>query len=57
MSSGWSEDEIPFIVDDVDCDSASTNFLSCSSTAETYSTTCDHSENVFLRCFELGKDV
>ena len=47
----WSEDEIPFLMDDVQCDSTSTNFLSCSSSAED----CSHSENVLLTCFASGK--
>ena len=47
----WSETEIPFLMDNVECDSASTNFLSCSSNAEN----CGHSENVLLRCFSSGK--
>ena len=38
-------------MDDVQCDSASSNFLSCSSSAEN----CDHSENVLLTCFATGK--
>ena len=51
MSSIWSESEIPFLMDDVGCDSATTNFLSCTSSAEN----CGHSENVLLRCVEIGK--
>ena len=47
----WSEPEIPFLMDDVRCESASTNFLSCSSSAED----CDHAENVLLTCFSSGK--
>ena len=47
----WSEPEIPFLMDNVWCESASTNFLSCSSIAES----CDHTRDVFLRCFSSGK--
>ena len=49
---GWSEPEIPFLMDDVECESASTNFLSCSSDAEN----CVHTENVLLTCFASGKE-
>ena len=42
----WSKTEIPFLMDDVQCESASTNFLSCSSTASD----CGHAENVLLTC-------
>ena len=51
-SMGWSESEIPFWMDDVQCDSASTNFLSCSSTSNH---NCAHNENVLLTCFASGK--
>ena len=56
MSSRWSEAEIPFLMDNVECDSASTNFLSCSSNGWGVEN-CLHSENVVLTCSELGKDV
>ena len=49
--TGWSEPEIPFLMDDVECGTASTNFPSCSSSAEN----CNHSENIFLTCIESGK--
>ena len=51
MSSIWSESEIPFLMDNVECESASTNFLSCSSSAEN----CDHTENVLLTCYASGE--
>jgi len=51
MNTRWSEPEIPFLMDNVVCESASTNFVSCSSEAED----CDHEENVYLTCFESGK--
>ena len=51
MNTRWSEPEIPFLMDDVECESSSTNFTSCSSSAED----CNHEENVFLTCFESGK--
>ena len=44
----WSEPEIPFFMDEVDCESDWTNFLSCSSTSNH---DCGHSENVLLTCF------
>ena len=47
----WSEPEIPFLMDNVECWSASTNFLSCSSSAED----CTHTENVLLKCYASGK--
>ena len=53
MLDAWSEPEIPFLMDNVECGSATTNFTSCSSQAED----CDHAENVLLTCFELGKRV
>ena len=69
MYDQWSEQEIPFLMDDVQCQSASTLFLSCSRTVyysyyysyeyngETYQyggEDCIHSENVLLTCFESG---
>ena len=63
MSNSWSENEIRFMMDDVQCQSATTNFFSCSSTDEYYSyydysfwryENCDHGENVLLSCFESG---
>ena len=53
MNTRWSEPEIPFLMDNVECGSGSTNFTSCSSEAEN----CDHNENVLLTCFESGKGV
>ena len=53
-SMDWSESEIPFWMDDVQCDSASTNFLSCSSSGWGVHN-CDHDENVILTCFASGK--
>ena len=50
MYNRWSEPEIPFLMDGVDC-SASENFLSCTSLPED----CNHSENILLTCFQLGK--
>ena len=47
MYDRWSESEIPFLMDDVQCESASTNFLSCPSSG---SEDCAHSENVLLSC-------
>ena len=47
----WSEPEIPFLMDNVECGSTSTNFLSCSSSAED----CSHTENVLLKCYTSGK--
>ena len=46
----WTEPEIPFLMDNVECESAWTNFLSCSSSAED----CSHTENVFLTCNASG---
>ena len=40
-------------MDDVECESASTNFLSCSSSAED----CSHLENVFLTCNASGETI
>ena len=50
-NTDWSESEIPFLMDNVECESASTNFLSCSSSAEN----CDHTENVLLTCYASGE--
>ena len=41
-------------MDDVGCDSASQNFLSCSSNGPN-AEDCGHTENVLLTCFESGK--
>ena len=49
----WSEPEIPFWMDNVECESASTNFLSCTSSVEN----CDHSENVLLACYPSGETI
>ena len=46
----WSEPEIPFLMDDVECGSASTNFLSCSSNGWGLHD-CGHNENVILTCY------
>ena len=46
MFDRWSEPEITFLMDNVECDSATTNFLSCSSSASD----CSHYENVLLTC-------
>ena len=65
-SMDWSESEIPFWMDDVQCQSASTNFLSCSRTDYYYDyyddsyygspyEDCSHSENILLTCFQSGK--
>ena len=51
MNTRWSEPEIPFLMDEVACESPSTNFVSCSSEGEN----CNHEENVLLTCFESGK--
>ena len=66
MSDQWSESEIPFLMDNVDCGSASTIFLSCSR-IDNYNgyddyyygywdngEDCSHEENVLLTCFESG---
>ena len=42
------------LMDGVQCDSASTNFLSCSSNGWGVED-CSHSENVLLTCFATGK--
>ena len=52
-NTDWSEPEIPFLMDNVECESASTNFLSCRSSAED----CDHTENVFLACYSSGETI
>ena len=46
----WYESEIPILMDDVYCQSASTFFSSCSSVDHN----CEHEENVILTCFESG---
>ena len=46
----WSTSEIPILMDDVYCQSASTFFSSCSSVDHN----CEHEENVILTCFESG---
>ena len=62
----WRESDIPFWMDDVQCQSASTNFLSCSRTDYYYDyyddsyygspyEDCSHSENILLTCFQSGK--
>ena len=50
----WLESEIPFLMDDVQCQSDSTNFLSCEDYYPYYGEDCSHSENVLLTCFESG---
>ena len=65
MSNTWSESEIPFLMDNVDCGSGSTIFLSCSRTNHTDdgfddsdnydNENCYHDENVLLTCFESGE--
>ena len=53
--TGWSEPEIPFLMDDVECESGSTMFLSCSTSTRSGSENCNHSQNVLLTCFESGQ--
>ena len=53
IADRWSEDEIPFLKDDVNCTSATTNFLSCPSN-DWGDENCDHNENVLITCFESG---
>ena len=55
MLDTWSDTEIPILMDNVDCGSGSTNFLSCSSRAADEFDS--HMENIFLTCFESGKGV
>ena len=43
-------------MDDVECESASTNFLSCSSNGWGVEN-CDHFDNILLTYVEIGKDV
>ena len=43
--------EIPILMDDVECESASANFFLCSSSATLGTANdCGHNENVFLSC-------
>ena len=56
MRDAWSEPEIPILMDNVGCGSASTNFLSCPSFG-LGNEDCNHDEDVLLTCFELGKGV
>ena len=53
MSDTWSETEIPILMDNVACGSASTNFTSCSS--EVADDSDSHTENILLTCIESGK--
>ena len=46
MFDQWSEFEIPILMDNVECGSVWTNFVSCSSSASD----CSHHENVLLTC-------
>ena len=48
----WSETEIPFLMNNVGCESTSTNFSSCASNS---TENCDHTENVLLTCFASGR--
>ena len=54
MFNRWSESEIPFLMDNVLCESASQNFLSCLFNGPNFED-CDHTQNVYLTCFESGK--
>ena len=51
MLDRWTENDIPFLMDYVDCGSASTNFLSCTSSPEE----CGHDNNVLLTCSDQSK--
>ena len=51
MEDTWSEIEIPFLMDDVECESPLTTFSSCTSNSDH---NCDHEENVLLTCFASG---
>ena len=54
MRDKWSETEIPILMDNVNCASNSTNFLSCENNGFGIHN-CGHNENVLLSCFESGK--
>ena len=54
MRDKWSEAEIPILMDNVNCASNSTNFLSCANNGFG-NHNCGHDENVLLTCFESGK--
>ena len=49
--SYWSEPEIPFLRDNMNCKSTTSDFLSC----EYWSEDCDHSENVLITCDDFSK--
>ena len=53
MRDKWSGAEIPIWMDNVECESNSTNFLSCENNGFG-NHNCGHDENVLLTCFESG---
>ena len=55
MSDKWSEPEIPILMDNVNCASNSTDFLSCESNGFG-NHNCGHNENILLTCFEPGSN-
>ena len=54
MRNTWTnETEIPLWLDNVECESGSSDFLSCSSNGWG-DENCSHQENILLTCFEQG---
>ena len=53
MDNVWSEDEIPFLMDNVDCSSGTSDFLNCPTLPEN----CGHTENVIITCLEPDDDI
>ena len=51
QSSYWTESEIPFLRDDMNCGSTTSDFLTCGYDAEN----CSHRENVLLICGDSSK--
>ena len=54
MLNRWSVSEIPILMDDVECESASANFFLCSTRGT--GNDCGHNENVFLSCYMSCSD-
>ena len=57
MSYKWTEPDIPIWMDQVNCMSNSTNFLSCLNGELWGETSCYHYGNVLLTCYESGESM
>ena len=54
MAAVWDESFVPFLMDNVECSSGTSDFLNCP-TAD--GENCGHAENVIITCLEPDDDI